>query len=347
MSFFKKLFGGRTSKESNAKDLQNLDDPVLDMGVKFIDDYILAGIGSYNAKKKLSDLKIWSDIKNQDEAFRADLCHAAVIKRLSKENKRRRKKGDFYLPQKAEARIPGLLMRKPLPYSEAQLRDMILECSKRTYLEHDNPIKGVLKSTEAHFKDKDLSNPIKSALKLVIKKSHSGYTDNRDVRNIREMAETLLSGISEFRAPNGPWTDKFLEQIESKSAEQWDPLLQYAMTASGSEPTKKWSSQADVLLRQPKPNPSGLTLIRIWPKVWFGFQPLSNPMKWLWPLAGSGIIVSSRSQAMDNGTKRLVMPVRSPLPGWRHKRRFQSLSACVIKTNIRLPRQRLRKSSKK
>jgi len=254
MNIFKKLFGGGSSIASNEDTSRNHDDPVIDMGVKFIDDYILAGVGGYQSKKKLSDLQVWSDIKKQDEAFRAGLCHAAVIRRLSKENKWRRNKGNFYLNEKAEARIPGLLMRKPLPFSEMQLRDMIIECSKRTHLDYDNPIKSVLRSTEAHFKDKKISDPIKSALKRVIKKSHSGYTDNRDVRNVREMAETLLSGILEFRAPTGPWTDKFLEQISTEATnrpttETWNPLLQHAITASGSEPAQKWISEAEVLLK--------------------------------------------------------------------------------------------------
>lgn len=249
MSFLKKLFGKNDTKEPKSKGRPNIDDPVIEMGVEFIDEYIGAGVDSYNAKKKLSDLKVWADIKNQSDAFKADFCHAAILKRLSEENRRRRNKGKYYMPQNAEARIPGLLMRKPLPFTEAQLRDMILQCCKRTYLEYDNPIKYVLKSTETYFKDKDLSDPIKTALKKVIKKSHSGYSDNRDVRNIRDMAESLLSGISEFRAPTGPWTDKFLEQIDAKAAVKWGPLLQHAMTVSGSEPAKKWVNQADTLLK--------------------------------------------------------------------------------------------------
>jgi len=249
MNFFKKLFGRGAFKESKTNELRMGDDPVLDMGVKFIDEYIRAEVGSYRRNAKLSDLKSWAEIKIQDEIFRANICYAAIFRRLSKEYRRRDSKDKYYVPQNAEARIPSQLMRKPLPFSEAQLQDIILQCCKRKYFGYDNPIKNVLKSTEAHFIDKDLSEPIKSALKQVIKKTLSGYSDNREVRDIRDMAKTLLSGVSGFHAPSGPWTDKLLEQIDSKAAEKWNPLIQHAMTASGSEPAKKWAIQAEVLLK--------------------------------------------------------------------------------------------------
>ena len=249
MSFLKKLFGRGDAKPEKAKELPTLGDPVLDLGVKFIDEYIKAEVGSYRSNAKLSDLKSWSEIKSQDEAFKADFCHAAITRRLSDEYRRRAHKDKYYIPKNAEARIPGLLMRKPLPFSETQLHDMIRECCKRTHLDYDNPIKNVLKSTEAHFNNGEISDAVKSALKQVIKKSHSGYTDNRDVRNIRDMAETLVSGVSGFNPPSGPWTDKFLEQIDDKSTDKWNPLLQHAMTASGSEPAKKWIAEADALLK--------------------------------------------------------------------------------------------------
>ena len=249
MSFLKKLFGGGASKRSTAKDPIYSDNTVLNLGVKFIDEYIATGVGSYQTKKKLSDLQSWTEVKRQDNALKANFCHAAILKHLSKAYLQRGNKDKSYLAQNAESRIPGLLMRKPLPFSERQLRDMILECCKRTYLDYDNPIKNVLKSTEAHFKDRDVADSIKSTLKKVIKKSHSGYSDNRDVRTIRDMAEKLLSGVSEFQAPSGPWTEKFLGQIDDKSIEIWNPLLQHAMSASGSEPTKKWITQADAVLK--------------------------------------------------------------------------------------------------
>ena len=139
MSFLKKLFGGGASKRSTAKDPIYSDNTVLNLGVKFIDEYIAAGVGSYQTKKKLSDLQSWTEVKRQDNALKANFCHAAILKHLSKAYLQRGNKDKSYLAQNAESRIPGLLMRKPLPFSERQLRDMILECCKRTYLDYDNP----------------------------------------------------------------------------------------------------------------------------------------------------------------------------------------------------------------
>lgn len=239
MQIFRKVLGKRIVT----------DNPVLDLGVKFIDEYIEAEIDSYNPNAKLSDLKSWADIKSKDEIFRAKICYTAILRDLSTEYCRRNGKDKTFKSKKAEGRIPSLLMRKPLPFSEAELQAMIINCSKRRYLDYDNPIKAVLLSTQAHFKDKHVSAPIQVALKKIIRKSANGYSNNRDVRNIRDMANSIIVGVTEFKAPRGPWTIKFLNQIKDQPAELWTPLLQHAMTAKGSAPTKKWMAEAKPLVK--------------------------------------------------------------------------------------------------
>lgn len=156
--------------------------------------------------------------------------------------------GDLNITQALQMIISQLLRRK-LPYQDADLIALLkmANASWNTFGWY-RPHKAILGAIERHYKDNKIPEKLITHLKDVRKFSRGGLFSYAEDTELYDRVNMILGEKKQSALkPDFNWSKNMRTDIDGLAAEQhqhWSKLIEHAVSAKASRPTKKWLNEA-------------------------------------------------------------------------------------------------------
>lgn len=213
-------------------------------------------------KVKLKELEVGRQLQTAKPAIQK----AAVL--ITLRHAARQNYKDRMTDRVCESVLSSLL-RKKLPYTDAEIVQLLLPFAKVSFIITGLPIAPVLTNVERHVAGHGLQSSVRQQLQRMTKEYNSRSTYN-DARKAGERVEALLAMPARAKVcvheavprcgvaantldlnTGEAWTNALrfeLSNLPDKSRTRWIDLLDHCATAKNSKPTKKFIKQAALLL---------------------------------------------------------------------------------------------------
>jgi hypothetical protein len=230
---------------------------------------VLANIEQEQAKGnyiELEKLESYTEIAQLDRAFQAAVVRAIAQRLIASVRQVQEQVGShgttftstpaaqaIFRERLLLARLLTAIMRKKLPYSQAELEALLL-----AYTDDDGanpfvyPIGAIAAAAEEFASAGALDDRTRSLLARLLEKLRRPDAYQKEHRKPAERIAALLGCAPAIPLqPGEAWTDKALQEIDGMSPERqaaWTALLAHCTTATSANPTAKWIKVASSAL---------------------------------------------------------------------------------------------------
>jgi hypothetical protein len=150
------------------------------------------------------------------------------------------------------AKLVSDLLRRRLPFSEADLATLLGLSGKVAQPHGVLPMGSVVKTVEAHVAESGLGDVVKPELERLARSWGPRPARQEDRRLRARLKELLVEGRRDLKLSAGePWSDAVASALAAMPEEDrgaWRRLLAYGQSGSGTTPSGKWLKTAEPLV---------------------------------------------------------------------------------------------------